>query len=460
MEPAAPTKDLRLATTYRQIIHMAVPISLAIFIPQFNFITNNYFLGQYDASGDTLAVGGIVGVYYLIFAVIGYGLNNGLQALISRRAGEGRIEEISKLFWNGIRISLVFAAVAIAISYTVGPWVLRRTMVNQTEVERAISFIKIRVWGLPFLYIYQMRNALLVATNNSRYLVLGTLAETVSNILLDYGLILGHFGMPALGLNGAAHASIAAEFIGMAVVYIVVYAKGIGRSLQLGNHLAFNKDVAWLIFVKSLPLVFQMGISIVTWEYFYITVERHGQTLFNSSQESAISNVMRNVFGFFGCTSWAFASTCSTLVSNVIGQGRENEVLTVINRVARISFLVALVPVLCICIFPEPFLRIFNSNPSFVANGIPVLRVVALALLLLSFSNITLNGVTGTGNTRVNLYIEFFAVFVYVAYVYLTLEHFKLSLTIGWMCEWLYWICLFVPAFFYLRSGRWKGKVF
>src|SRR5882757_6544676 len=84
----APLMDLRLQTGYRQILGMAMPISLAILVPQINFITNNIFLG--GLGEQSLAAAGITGVYYLIFASIGNGINNGLQALIARRAGEDR----------------------------------------------------------------------------------------------------------------------------------------------------------------------------------------------------------------------------------------------------------------------------------------------------------------------------------------------------------------------------------
>ena len=80
----AATNSLQVEISYRQIIKLALPISFAMLVPQFNFITTNIFLGHY--SQQALAVAGITGVYYLIFAMIGFGLNNGLQALISRRA--------------------------------------------------------------------------------------------------------------------------------------------------------------------------------------------------------------------------------------------------------------------------------------------------------------------------------------------------------------------------------------
>src|SRR3984893_11090800 len=99
--------DLKVEISNRQILRIALPISLAILVPQINFVTNNIFLGHLDE--QSLATAGITGVYYLLFAVIGNGLNNGLQALISRRAGEGRIDEIGKLFSQGLFISVGLA---------------------------------------------------------------------------------------------------------------------------------------------------------------------------------------------------------------------------------------------------------------------------------------------------------------------------------------------------------------
>ena len=119
MEGAALNKDLQVEASYRQIIRLALPISFAILIPQINYVTNNIFLGHYTQ--QDLAIAGITGVYYLIFAAIGFGLNNGLQTLIARRAGENRPEEIGKIFNQGILISLAIAALGIIITWTLAP---------------------------------------------------------------------------------------------------------------------------------------------------------------------------------------------------------------------------------------------------------------------------------------------------------------------------------------------------
>jgi len=451
MATVAPNSNLRVEISNRQILKIALPVSLAILVPQFNFITNNIFLGHYNQ--QALATAGITGVYYLIFAMIGFGLNSGLQTLIARRAGENRPEEIGKIFGQGVFISLIIAALGILLTWFVAPIILKNVLHSPDTANDAIQFLKIRIWGLPFLYVYQMRNALLVGTNNSRYLVAGTLAETITNIAFDYLFIFGHWGFPEMGLNGAAVASIIAEFIGMFVIFIVIHYKGIEKKFAVFNHLKWNREYTKLILSISLPLIFQLAISIISWEFFYILVEHHGQT------SMAVSNVMRNIFGLLGCFTWAFASTSSTMVSNIIGQGKKEDVQGLIYKIVKISTGFAIIIAVLINIFPEPLLAVFGQNEAFMKAAIPVVRVVSLAMVLMSFSVVWLNAVTGTGNSRLTFLIELITITLYCIYVYLVLEKYDLSITWGWMSEWLYWLSIFGLSYWYIRSGKWKGKV-
>jgi MATE family multidrug resistance protein len=453
MATMATTKTYKVAISNRDILRMALPISLAILVPQLNYITNNIFLGHLDETGEALSTAGITGVYYLLFAVIGQGMNNGLQALIARRAGEGRIREIGELFSQGMLIALVLSVIGILATYFLAPVVLGWSLHSQPLREQAIGFLRIRIWGLPFLYIYQMRNALLVGTNQSKYLVYGTLAETAVNVVLDYALIFGHFGLPSIGFNGAAIASIFAEAAGMLVVFGVIHVKGISGELQLYRHWGIDFAKSKLILVQSSPLVFQFGISIVAWVFFYILIEHHGR------QDLAISNTMRNIFGLVGVFTWAFASTANAMVSNIIGQGKEDRVVELIGKITKLSVGFALILAVLLNLFPHLFLSVYGQDAAFTQAAIPVIRIVSLAMVLMSFSTIWLNAVTGTGNTRINLLIELITIFFYLLYIYFVLERWHLSIVYGWMSEWLYWISIFTLSFLYIRSGRWKGKV-
>ena len=443
--------ELQVGTSYRQILKIALPISMALFVPQLNLIINTIFLGH--LSEEALATASITGVYYLIFGGIGFGLNNGLQALISRRAGENKPKEIGTIFQQGIFIALCIGLFGILFTYLVAPLIFSGTIQSEQIYRDTVSFLNIRILGLPFLYVYQMRNALLVGINRSRLLIIGTLAEAFANIVFDYGLIYGKLGMPQMGFNGAAVASIIAEFTGMIVIFFVVRLQGISRQFSLFNGFRYNKEILLLILRLSGPLIFQMAISIISWFFFYVLVEHHGQT------SLAISTTMRNVFGFFGVFNWAFSSAANSMVSNVIGQNRKAEVLPLLQKIMFLSMAISVFICVLLNAFPGVYFSVFGQDESFASEGLPTLRVISFALVLMSGSTVWLNAITGTGKSNITFYIELVSIIVYCLYAYYVLEVWQLSITWGWAAELFYWSLLGSLSYLYIRSGRWKTKV-
>ena len=444
------TPSLQVTVSSKQILAISLPIALAILVPQFNFIINNIFLGA--LSSKALAIGGITGVYYLIFGVMGQGLNNGLQALISRRAGENRIDEIGVIFSQGVFLCIFLSILGISFTYFVAPSIFHALLQDTERADLVIRFLKVRIWGLPFLFIYQMRNALLVGTNQSKFLIIGTATEAIVNIFFDYSLIFGHFGFAAMGLMGASYASIIAEALGLWVIYLVIHYQKMGVRFSLFQDWKLRMDYIRLILVQSSPIMVQYMISIISWEFFYILIEHRGE------QALAVSNSMRNIFGFFGSFTWAFSATTNTMVSNIIGQGMKDKVIPLIHKIVRWSFGFALCVFTLLNIFAHPFLSIYGQGEDFIQSGIPVLRVVSFALLIMSIATIWLNAVTGTGQSKINLAIEFVAIIIYLIYAYLTIQHFQLPIYIGWMCEIIYWLSLLIPSFIYIKSMRWENK--
>lgn len=456
MANIAPNSDLRVEISTKQILKIALPISLALLVPQLNFVANTVFLG---GLGETeLGAAGITGVFYLVFALVGSGLNSGLQALIARRAGENRPEEIGKMFAQSIWIALGLAFINIIITYLLGSLFLSAVLNSDTIQQEASLFISIRIFGLPFLYLFQMGNALLVGTNNSRYMKYGFMAEAVLNVFLDYGLIYGKFGLPLLGFNGAAIASVCAEAMGAVIVFAIIIGKNFHTRFELFKYFRFNKSLSGLIFRQSSPLILQYILSIGAWLLFYILIENSGSGD-HSERPLAISNTMRTVFAIFGVSVWAFAHTSNAMVSNIIGQKRQEEVLLLVKKIAKLSIVCTAVISLILNLVPGLFLGIFSKEPAFIAEALPVLRMVSAAPLMMSVAAVCLNAVTGTANTRINLGIEIIAIIVYGLYIYLVLDVWKLSLMIAWASEFVYWTVILLLSVVYLRSGRWKNKV-
>jgi Na+-driven multidrug efflux pump len=325
-------------------------------------------------------------------------------------------------------------------------------MSDNERLEMTNTFLSIRIWGLPFLLLYQLRNALLVGINMSHYLVIGTLVETIFNVFFDWVLIYGHLGFPEMGYTGAAYASIIAEAAGLIVIMFLIQRPEIKNKILLKFSFRPNKEIITQILVVSAPLILQFLISVISWEYFYLSIEHYG------ARELAISSLMRTIFGFFGSFTWAFASTTTTMVSNVMGQGKPEEVLPLVRRIVKLAFTFAFVMFILINILPETFFSIFGQGEAFIADALPVIRVVSSALLFMSISCIWLNAVVGTGNTRITLLSEVIAIVFYCAYVYIVTDLYRQPVHVAWMSEWVYWTALFAVSFTYMMKGNWRLK--
>jgi multidrug resistance protein, MATE family len=135
-------------------------------------------------------------------------------------------------------------------------------------------------------------------------------------------------------------------------------------------------------------------------------------------------------------------------------------VMGLIIKIMKLSFAGALIVFLFLNIFSGTYLSIYGQDEAFLKLGIPVLRVVALAMLFMSIGTIWLNSVTGTGNGRMTFIIELVAIIAYCTYVYVVLEMKRLSIIWGWASELLYWTILFSLSFSYIKSNRWRKTSF
>jgi Na+-driven multidrug efflux pump len=441
--------NLKVNTDNRQILSIALPITLAIFIPQLNLLINSIFLGH--LSKQALGNAGITGIFYLIFAVAGHGLNSSMQSVFSSYAGQDKPDFFKVILSQGIRISLQIAVIFMLFTWIAAPYILK-SVADPISYPEEMSFLNIRILGLPFLFLFQMGNAFLISSLNSRLLIIGFVCEAAINVLFDYLLIFGKAGFPAMGFNGAALASVIAECTGMLVVFLVISLTGLRKKYNLLSSFAYNKLISDKIFKVAIPLILQFIISISTWFVFFILIENKGETA------KAISNTMRNVFGLAGVFVWAFAGTSNTMVSNLIGQKRENMIIPVLIRISCWSAGLCAIMVSILNFFPEVFFNLFGQDEKFITEGVPVIRIVSLGMLFMSVSNIWLNGITGTGKTKINLMIEIIAIVLYLIYTcYFMVYHYQ-SLAMAWSNEFVYWTVIFILSFAFIKSNKWKSK--
>lgn len=444
-------QPVKVSVTNSNIIRLALPISLAMVIPLLNDLTNNFFLGKVGVR--ELAVSGVSGIFYLALSMVGYGLSNGIQVQLSRRAANLDYSGITRLFINGALLTVLLALSLMMLSLWLAPIIFGLTMHNPDHVFLSINYLYIRVWGLPFLMLSQLANAFYIATSRSKYLMAGSVVTTFTNIILDYLLIFGNFGFPEMGLEGAATASVGAEIGGFLIMYGLFYMNRLYRSFPVHEHFELDIKQCQRMLRISAPLILQYFFSIGGWLVFFIYVEHLGE------RELAASQILRSLFRIVSVSTWAFAATCNTMVSNIIGQGRQKEVLGLVHKVAKISLLATGVICAIMLLSARFYLSLFTSDTQLIELALPSLRVITVATLIMSLGTVSFNAVVGTGKTTINLLIETACVITYLIYCYIFIERMHSPLYVAWLSEFVYWSTLLVISYAYLRKGKWRGKV-
>ncbi len=441
---------MQLQYGYKHILQIALPLSFSLLIPQISFFANTAFLGR--VGNEELVINGLSSIFYLLFIWMGMGLANGILVVLSRRQGEGDSAGFAQAFANGLVLTIAVSVVLFLAAYLCAPYILNATLSNAVIKAQTAEFVHVRLWGLFFLMPAQLINVFFIAINRSKLIIWGALISNLVIIFLDYGLIFGNFGLPHLGLMGAAYASIIGEMALLLTALSVFFIKKLNLIYLLKQHFVFNKQLCAKLLKISTPLIAQYVFSIGGWQVFFVYVEHLGVN------EVAVSHILRSLLGIVSIVTWALASTCNTLVSNVIGQGKENEIGTVIKRIISISFGYTLLVVTFILFLPREFMSLYTDSPELIDLSIKSIFMLCGGVVFMSLSTILFNAVVGTGNTLINLLIEASCVAIYVIYILVVAGYLKLSLHWAWASEIVYWFTLLVFSGMYLYSGKWKGK--
>ena len=436
--------------SYRNIWKVAYPILISLVMEQMIGLTDTAFLGR--VGEVELGASAIAIVYYMVLFMIGFGFSIGAQIMIGRRNGEGQFEQTGKVFWNGLYFLLGLSAVIIISSELFSPALMKLLVSSEAIYEAALSYVRWRLPGMVFAFCTAMYRAFYIGTTQTRTLTLNSIVMVLSNIIFNWVLIFGHFGLPALGITGAAIGSSLAELVSL--IFFVIYTRVRCDRAKYGMLRAGNLDFDVL---KSMMPVcswttIQHVISVSTWFIFFMYIEHLGE------RALAVSNIVRGISGLLWMVTEAFASTCCTLVSNIIGAGRQDKVISLLKRILKLSYSVILGCALLFCLFPTAVISIYTDIPDLIPATIPSMIVMCSSYLFTVGAMVLFQAVSGTGNTKTAFRLEMAALVIYTLYCTAVVGIMKLDIAICWTAEHVYALSLLILCYFYIRSGRWKNR--
>ena len=436
--------------SYRNIWRVAYPILISLVMEQMIGLTDTAFLGRVGAV--ELGASAIAIVYYMVLFMIGFGFSIGAQIIIGRRNGEGNFKETGKVFWNGLYFVLGLSGAIILLSELFTPWMMKFMVSSPAIYDAALSYVRWRLPGMVFAFCTAMFRAFYVGTTQTKTLTLNSVVMVASNVIFNYILIFGRCGLPALGITGAAIGSSLAELVSL--IFFIVYTRlGCNRpKYGLDKPARFEKEELKSMMPVCVWTMIQHTVSIFTWLIFFLFIEHLGE------RPLAVSNIVRGVSGLIWVVLQAFSSTCSTLVSNLIGEGRQDKVMSLVKRILKLSYGIVGVIMLVICMYPEAIARIYTDIPDLITASIPAMLVMTSSYLVNVGGQVFFLAVSGTGSTKTAFRLELVALFVYMVYCAVIIGWLKLDVAICWTAEHVYAGMLLICSWIYMRSGRWKNR--
>lgn len=437
--------------SFRKISSVTIPILLSMLMEHIIGMTDTAFLGRVNEVA--LGASALGTVYFLAFFVLGTGFSFGAQILIARRNGEKNFRKTGHICYAGGFFLILFSVILILAIKYFSP-VLMPQMIQSREICNAtIEYLDWRVYGLFFAFTSSIFRAFYVGIARTRILTYSSIAMVLSNILLNYALIFGKYGLPEMGIAGAALASCIAEAIAMLFyVFYTIRFVDLKKYGFDGVRAVISPDILKKVFAVSFWMMLQPFISVGVWFFFFIAVERLGE------RSLAVINLVRSLSALPFIIIHAFATATNSLVSNLIGENKISQVWRLVRKILISAYVLVIPLIIFYALFPELSLRIYTDHPDLIAASVNAVYVMCAASCIQTGAFILFNTVSGTGAIKTTVVIEFLNLVIYILFVWLVIIRQRSTPAVAWSSEIIYQGVIVISCLIYLLFGNWRNK--
>jgi len=339
----------------------------------------------------SLAAVGMASFAHFMASAFVTGLSVGVQAIAARRLGEGRIHETAFPLNGGLVLALLLALPSSVVLIVYADRLYALLVDDPQVVALGVPYFRARLVAMTALGMNFAFRGYWNGVNQSRRYLQTLVIMHLCNVVLNWVLIFGHFGLPALGCTGAGIGTAIATFIGTAI-YIGLalrHARGAGFLRALPS----RKTMVSMLRL-SVPAGFQSFFFAAGMTGFFWIIGRMG------TNELAASNVLVQLLLVVILPGVGFGLAAASLVGQALGRGDPDDAARWGWDVGRLAMSVVGVVSLVGVIAPELILSVFLHDPETLALARMPLRLVGISMALDTLGMVLLNALLGAGASR------------------------------------------------------------
>ena len=372
------------------------------------------------------------------------GLGDGSQIQIANEYGQEKYKQINYTLNNSFLLQFIISTLLIGILFIINNYFLG-SIVSNTAIEKDMkSFLDYRTWGLFFAGFQASIMAFFIGIGKTRIIITSSLLLAFTNIVLDYGLIFGHFGLPKMGIAGAGLASTISEALTFVFLISFLFQSGSLRlfDFKLAKQIITHKTK--LLLKLSAPLMLGGFLSISTWFVFFSFIEQR------NAFDLEVSHIVRNLFFISFIPIFGFASTTRTYVAYFYGKRDFQNIKSAQNILLVLSIVFYLLFFHGALLYPKFMVSLISDDPIVIEKSASILKIVFGSMLLYAIITVYYNSVAAIGKTLHTLLIEFISISIYLMMSYYIIVEWKWDIHDVWYIEYLYFGVIGLLSIIYL----------
>lgn len=368
------------------MLSMGIPMVLSMMLQAVYNIVDSAFVSNMPGSGE-MALNALTLAFpvQMLMVAIGIGTGVGTNALLAKSIGQGNYDKASRVAGNAMFLGIViYIAFLLFGCFGVKPYIASQTT-NPEISEMAVEYLQIccvLAIGIVFFSIFEK---LLQATGRSMYSTIAQVAGALINVILDPILIYGWLGLPAMGVKGAAYATVIGQ-IASALLGLIFHLK---FNKEIKNGLKFMKPS-----LRTIGEIYTIGLPAIIAQALMSIMTYGLNIIFGKIDESVVTayGLYYKIQQFILFAAFGLRDAITPIVSFNHGMRSQSRVKDGIKYGMGYTLGVMTIGLIALEIFAEPFATLFGLSGQTQELCVQAMRIVSLSFLFAG-ANVAYQGI-------------------------------------------------------------------
>lgn len=354
----------------RLLIGMSAPVMLSMFIQACYNIVDSIFVAR--VSENALTAVSLAFPIQMLMISVAVGTGVGMNSFISRRLGERRHEEANLGASNGMFLLALSALVFTVLGLTLTEPFFRLFTDDPEILSMGVDYLSICMTFCFGIFMQIGCERILQSTGNTLYPMLMQLVGAITNIILDPILIFGYLGFPAMGVAGAAIATVAGQIIAMLFSFCLVFFKKHEVKLSFRG---FRPSISYIrnIYTVGAPSIVMQSISTV------MTFGMNKILILFTPTAVSVLGIYFKMNSFLFMPVFALNGAALSIVAYNFGARNKKRVMDTLKSTILYGLGIMCLGVLLFQLLTKEMLLLFDASPDMMRIGVPALRIISIS---------------------------------------------------------------------------------